>query len=55
MIALAYLADYAEGEVIFRDAELAEYRWVTYDELNHFRYPLLRSIFELAHQRLTRI
>ena len=38
------------GEVIFRDAELAEYRWVTYDEAQSLPLsPTAKYFFELAH------
>ena len=50
MSALAYLADYAEGEVIFRHADLPEYRWVTYDEAQSLPLsPTAKYFFELAH------
>lgn len=51
MITLAYLADYAEGEVVFRDAELADYRWVTYEEAQSLPLsPTAKYFFELAHK-----
>lgn len=50
MIVLAYLADYAEGDVIFRDGELAEYRWVTYEEAQLLPLsPTAKYFFELAN------
>lgn len=56
MITLAYLADYAEGEVVFGDGELAEYRWVTYEEAQSLSLsPTAKYFFELAHQHMSKV
>lgn len=50
MIMLAYLADYADGVVVFNDGELVECVWVTFDEAQSLPLcPPLKYFLALAN------